>query len=244
MARLLLLILLVALLPCESFFGQAAAPVAQPQTFHVRGTVKDPVEAVVPKIKVTFQADQLTKTVTTNDNGVYEADLPLGEYTMTVQARGFNPYRRPLFRVTSPTNAVLNATLRTGNPCGDMIVTDGSGGPATDEQTEAVSAMCRREDIFTIPTADATKFQLSIRYGIRESNGSRYSYRREKTDQYGAPVLVAYNLFSLQADEVYFDEQSRTLEASGNVIVEDDLDTSAPVQSLTLKMVDGRVERR
>ena len=242
--RLPLLTSLVVLLVCESLFGQVATPVTQPQTFHVRGTIKDPLDAVIPKVRVTFQGEQLTKTVVTNDVGVYEADLPVGDYTMTAQSSGFNAYSRPLFRVMAPTTAVLNATLRVGNPCGDVVVANSSGGPATDEQMKEATDRCSGEDLFTIPAEESVKFQLSIRYGSREADGSTYSYAGEKPRQYQTPVFVAYNLFSLRADRVTYDDKSRIVEASGNVIVEDESGTSRPPDYVSFKMAEGRVERR
>jgi hypothetical protein len=229
---------------CATAFGQAAVPAPQPQTFHVRGTITDPTGALIPRINVTFQGEQLTKTVTTNEVGVYEADLPLGVYSMTTQGRGFVSYRRPLFRVTSPTTAVLNATLSIGNPCGDMVIGNSSGRPVTDEEMRAATEHCRRDEVFEIPAADGAKFQLSIRYGSREGQGTAHSYTGEKTRQYETPVFVAYNLFSLRADKVAYDEKSRIVEASGNVVVEDESGTSRPADHASFKMVDGRAKRR
>ncbi len=59
----------------------------------MQGTIKDPLEGVIRGVNVTFQHEQMSKTVSTNDVGVYEADLPLGDYTMTAQGpRGFRIY--------------------------------------------------------------------------------------------------------------------------------------------------------
>jgi hypothetical protein len=131
--------LLVILLVCEYAFGQAGT---QPQTFHIRGTITDPLEAVIRGVKVTFQNEQSSKIVTTN----YEADLPLASYTMTAQSPGFRLYQRPLFRVTSPNAAILNATLLVGKPCGDMIIVDGSGERVRDDQWKVAPEHCRREE--------------------------------------------------------------------------------------------------
>jgi hypothetical protein len=231
------------LLLCGVSFGQAATAAIQVQTFHVRGTITDPLEAVIPRVKVTFRSEQLSKTVNTNDLGTYEADLPIGVYTMTAQSPGFNFYSRPLFRVASPTTAVLNAMLRIGNPCGDMIVINSSGGPATDDQMKAATERCRREDVFTIPTGEGIEFQLSVRYGSREADGRTYRYIGE-TRPYETPVFVAYNLFSLRADKVSYDEKSRIVEASGNVIVDDESGRSRRADYASFRMVDGRAERR
>jgi len=122
------------------------------------------LEGVIPGVKVTFQNEQLTRTVITNNVGVYEADLPLGDYTMTAQGPlGFRPCRRPLFRLPSAT-AILNATLLVGNPCGDMIIVNYSGEPVTDEQWNAATERCRGEELIPIPSGDGLPLQLSIRY--------------------------------------------------------------------------------
>jgi len=123
--------------------------------------------------------------VITNNVGVYEADLPLGDYTMTAQGPlGFRPCRRPLFRLPSAT-AILNATLLVGNPCGDMIVVI-NGKPATQEQWEAATGRCRGEELIPIPSGDGLPLQLSIRYGSRtpsaeaHNRGKRQRHRGER----------------------------------------------------------------
>jgi hypothetical protein len=210
---------LAVLLFCGPLFGQPASLPTRPQTFHVRGTIKDPLAGVIPGVKVTFQSELLTMTVTTNNVGVYEADLPLGDYTMTARGpRGFRFYRRPLFHVTSQATVALNATLLVGR-------TDTCGG----------------EELIPIPSGDGLPFKLSVRYGSRTTVGSTYSYIGEKTPQYEAPVFAVYNLFSLQADKVTYDVEKRTMEASGNVVAVNELGTSQRADSMVFKIENGQV---
>jgi len=232
---------LAVLLFCSTLFGQPARPATQPQTFHVRGTITDPLEAVIREVKVTFRNEQLSKTVTTNDVGFYEADLTLGNYTMTAQSPSFRFYRRPLFRVTSPATVVLNATLLVGNPCGHMIIVNGSGEPVTDEQWEAATEHCRREELISIPSVNGLPFQPSILYGSRTPIGATYSYAGEKTPQYETPVFVAYNLFSLRADKVTYDAQKRIIEASGNVVAVNETGATQRADSMSFKIENGQV---
>jgi hypothetical protein len=235
-------VLLAVLLLCTALFGQSATTAAQAQTFHVQGTITDPLEAVIPGVKVTFQNQQLTTTVTTNNVGVYEADLPLGDYTMTAQGvPGFRIYHRPLFRVMSPTTAILNATLLVGNPCGDMVIGNSSGESVTDEQWRAATERCRGEELIPIPSRDGLRLQLSIRYGNRTPVGHTYIYTGEKTRQYETSVFVVYNLFSLQADKVTYDIQRQTIEATGNVIAVNELGTHQGANSMAFKIEDGQV---
>lgn len=231
---------LVVLFLCSTLFGQAARTTTQPQTVRVRGAIKDPLEAVIPGIKVTFQNRQLTTTVTTNNVGVYEANLPLGDYTMTAQGRGFRVYRRPLFRLRSPGTVILNATLLVGSPCGDLIVVNSSGEPVTDEQWKAATERCKGEEVIPIPSDDGLQLQLSIRYGSRTPVGSSYSYTGERTAQYETPVFVTYNLFSLQADSVNYDAQKRTIEAKGNVIATNEPGATQRADAMTFKIENGQ----
>ncbi|MBI3476958.1 MAG: carboxypeptidase regulatory-like domain-containing protein [Acidobacteria bacterium] len=88
-------VFLTVLLLCSTAFGQSGAPTTR--VFHVRGAITDLSGAVITGAKVEFHNAQFDKTVTTNQRGVYEADIPFGDSTMTVQAMGFKSYRRPLF---------------------------------------------------------------------------------------------------------------------------------------------------
>jgi hypothetical protein len=233
-------IFLLSLL-CSDLFGQSAA---QTTTFHIRGTITDSLEAVIPGAKVTFLNEQLTTTVNTNSVGIYEADLPLGSYTMTAQVPGFRLYRRPLFRVTAPSNLILNAMLLVGNPCGDIIIVNSSGETVTADQYKAATEHCRRDDPFRIPSRDGVPFELSIRYGERRPIGSTYSYRGEKTREYETPVFVAYNLFSLQADSVIYDATTRTFQASGSVVAVDESGATRRADAMTFKIEDGRATQQ
>ena len=86
-------------------------------------------------------------------------------------------------------------------------------------------------------------FELSIRYGSRTPNGSTYSYGGEKTRQYESPVLVSYNLFSLQADMVTYDVKHGTIAASGSVVMADELGATQRAESATFKIEDGQVSK-
>jgi hypothetical protein len=208
--------------------------VTQPQTFHIRGTITDSIEAVIPRVKVTFQSEQLRKTVTTNDVGVYEVDLPIGDYTMTAQTAGFRSYRRPLFRVRAPADLVFDVRLRLGR-CGDMVITDSSGGPPTDAEIYAATESCRHEDLFPLsPHRD--QLQLSIQYETRAKTANAFSYSGASRED---PVSLAYNLLSLRADRVVYHAREKTLEAQGNVVMEDE-SGKRRADAVAFRLEDGR----
>jgi lipopolysaccharide export system protein LptA len=229
---------LVVLLFCAALFGQSAAPSA-PQTFHIRGTIKDPTGSAIFRVRVAFQNEQLSKAMLTNDAGVYEADLPLGDYTMTAQGVNFRPYRRPLFRVTSPISLDFDVTLRPYESC-DILVFNSSGKVTPQEWAAAQQDSCLQEDFLAVPFGDVP-FRLSICYRGRTTAGKAYSYVGENTNQRATPVFVAYNLFTLQADKVRYDSNNHTIEASGEIVVVNEPGTIQRADSLTFKIDNGKV---
>jgi hypothetical protein len=101
---------LLAVAVCARFSGQAVPPVQAP-TFHIQGTVTDPIGSVIRNAKITFLSKKRTETVVTDDTGRYSAELPLGDYTMNAHSTGFETYRRPPFRVLSPASLVFDVNL-------------------------------------------------------------------------------------------------------------------------------------
>jgi hypothetical protein len=217
----------VLLFFCTALFGQSAT---QNRTFHVSGTVTIPVLAVIPGVEVVFEGGQLSTTVTTNAAGIYEADLPLGVYSMTAQHPGFWPYRRGLFEVMSPTTLSFDATLRVQGSC-DLIT---FGNLSPEERTAAQERICNPERDFTIPSKGRGEFRLCIQYRSRSDLGLSHSY----TD-----ALVAYNLFTLRADNVTYDEKQQTIEARGGVFVSEASAVQQRFESVLFKISDGRVAR-
>jgi hypothetical protein len=199
----------------------------------------DPSGAVIPRAKVAFQNMQFDKTVTTNESGVYEADLPFGNYTMTAQVVGFRPYRRPLFRVTSTGTIAFDVMLPVQPTC-DLTVVSSDRGTATPADWEAAKKhFCLREDSFSVPSNDGLPFQIWIRYAKHTVSGDRYSYTGEKTPN-DDPVVVAYNLFSLRADEVTYNAKSRTIRAIGNVVAVDEAGMTQRVDAMNIKFENGQ----
>jgi Carboxypeptidase regulatory-like domain len=230
-------VLLILLWSLGTAFGQVAIPANE--GFRIRGTITDETTAVIPRAKVVFQSKQIGKTVTTNERGVYETDLPFGNYTMTAEVLGFRPYRRPLFRVTSPRDITIDFTLPVQPTC-DLTVVRTNGGTATREDLEAAEKeFCLREDFFSIPSSDGVPFQVWIRYVKHIESGDSYVYTGAKTPN-DDPVFVAYNLFSLRADKVIYDAESRTIRANGNVVVAYESGLIPRADSVAFKIENGR----
>lgn len=211
------------------------------QVFHVEGAVRDPAGAVVPRAKVVFRSGSSETTIATNETGFYEVDLPLGTYTMTAKTSGFITYKRPLFRMDRPGRLVFDVGLQL-QECGDMVIGNSSGRPVTDAEIYAATESCRPEDLFRKQARDGTPFEISIRRESHTKSGNTYRYDAPHS-RYHAPVSVAYNVFSLHADHVSYNPKQNTLEATGNVIVEDE-SGKQEYDSVTFKLENGRASRQ
>ena len=70
---------------------------AQRTSATVRGTIRDPTQAVLPGVTVTLtnQDTGLVRSVVSNDQGIYSApDLPVGRYLVEAELSGFKKASR------------------------------------------------------------------------------------------------------------------------------------------------------
>jgi hypothetical protein len=139
-----LLLQLEVLAFCTALFCQSA-PTPPSKTFHVYGTITQ-LGDVSRGNWVVFEG---TSTISVNaDQGHYDSDLPLGVWTATVTSRqtGTTVKRsRPrLFRVTTPTDVVLDLFVRPPVLC-DMA----GASDTTPEQWDHIHAGLRWYEILS-----------------------------------------------------------------------------------------------
>src|SRR4030095_4849067 len=94
--------------PATTFAGSTGA---------IRGVVKDPNGAVVPGAEVSATRENSSEkfTTTTDDEGRYLLrNVPVGLYSLRIQANGFNPYVVDRVFVYSSNVVEVNATLNVG----------------------------------------------------------------------------------------------------------------------------------
>jgi hypothetical protein len=136
------------------------------------------------------------------------------------------------FRVQSAMTITLNGTLYGIYSC------DGVWGGKDAE--EVYKDDCGGEDSFPFPSRDGAPFRLEIHYVRRERGEKRVSYSSTTVVQ--RPVLVAYNLFALQAESVDYNATDGTIRAYGHVIFEDP-SGQVNVGSAGFKFNDGKATR-
>jgi|SRR5271168_3400214 len=228
---------LAALLIHASSFGQSVDPAAQLKTFHVGGTITSSSGYLVDGAKITFHRSGFSRTVVTNNKGIYEADLPLGDYSMTIKSIVFRVCHRPLFRVLSPVHITFDFALHPAR-----IFTDQPLNPEDPQAREAAlyDISSYGEEFLPVPSDDGMPFQLYVHYVNRGQTGQTYMYAGDNYPPYKNPVFVAYNLFTLQADRVRYDAHSRTLEANGNVVVSNESGVTQRAESVIFKIANGQ----
>jgi len=127
------------------------------------GTVTDATGGAVPNAKVTI-TDQNKGTdfdVTTNESGNYDkGQLIPGTYTVTVEAPGFNKYKRPDVTVQVDNAAKVDAPLQAGNVSEVVEVT--AAAPTLQTDRADVSTTFSSRQLIDIPSLgrNAQAFQL------------------------------------------------------------------------------------
>jgi hypothetical protein len=110
LSRLLVVVAVVALCCCSSLLAQ--------QTLGgITGEVSDASGGVIPNARVTIVDEQtsLTRTALTNGSGTYSfVNLPIGTYTLTYTADGFDVQKTQHITVQANRTATVNASLKIG----------------------------------------------------------------------------------------------------------------------------------
>jgi len=235
--------MLVALLPYATLFGQSVAPVVRPPASHVHGIVRSTSDdSPLPSTKVVFKGEKFSTTLYTDGAGAYQAALPVGTYTMTVEPSDyrFPVYQRPLFRVGPSMNITIDVSIPSEVMIGcDIGVRLGQTEPDPDDYVNS----CGGSVSFPVPSQEGTPLEVLIRFGGRELSERGYVYTAEwnsSPTHIGTQVFVAYNLFTLLADRVAYDARTGIVEANGHVTAEGADGKKRRADSMTFKIENGQ----
>ena len=91
--------------------------IAQQTLGGITGEVTDASGGVIPNVAVTAldEATSLTRTTTTNGSGTYAlVNLPIGTYTLTYKADGYDLQKTQHITVQANRTATVNAALKVG----------------------------------------------------------------------------------------------------------------------------------
>jgi hypothetical protein len=167
--------------------------------------------------------------VKVNKAGVYEADVPLGVYS--VSAFEMSHPRR--IRVMSPTSVVVNIYLPTPVGC-DLVIVPRPGESPTPEQQEAERIRtCYGEEHHSLPSRDGESFEVDLS-GLGGASGCPHVKGNKAHREF-----ATYNLFSVQADRVTYHPAEQTIEAQGNVVFRNE-NGEHTATSATFHVQDGQ----
>lgn len=184
----------------------------------VTGVVSDQTGAIIPNAEVSFEGINGKKLTTTNMFGRYWAQLPRGEYKMTVSARGYCDISRPTFELGQLETLTFNVTLFSR-----IIRTLVEIDPVTKKRIERSIARNPFEEIvFKICNRDRPG-SVTIRYGKMVMENQTYVFSGFSTSIRGIldgntferedlmPVSVFFGNEELRSDEVRFDKKKEIL---------------------------------
>jgi hypothetical protein len=137
--------LLAALLCLPAALGQTV-------TGSITGLVTDPSDAVVVGANVTAEnsATSVKTTVRTNASGVYTIRfLPIGTYTVTIEATGFTTQKIPPFALEINRTAKIDAQMEIG--ASTTVVVQGETHPILDTTDSTLGNTLSTNEIANIP---------------------------------------------------------------------------------------------
>lgn len=164
-ASLLFVLLNLCLLP--------AGLKAQVTTATLYGNVMDSGGAVVPQATVSIKnlATNITTTVTTNGSGQYRFDLvPVGTYSVTVSADGFEKFVQASVPLTVNAQARVDAQLTVGQV--DQTVTITAEPPQLNLESGVVDRTLEAREVNNLPILDRNIYNLmTLIPGVQANTG-------------------------------------------------------------------------
>jgi hypothetical protein len=164
-----LLLLIVGLFPMA--WGQA-------NTGRLDGTVQDPQGAYLPgvKVEVVNTGTNAKWTTQTDSQGVFIFPvLPVGTYTLTVEAPGFKKFVRENIRVDVAVYASVNVKLEVGGVVEEVTVTS-TGEEVISKTSQELTTVISRRPILDMPLVARNPITLAtLSAGVTTSGGERAS---------------------------------------------------------------------
>jgi hypothetical protein len=150
---LLLVMLLVFLTPA----------VAQEVTAAITGTVVDPSGAAIPNASVIAKDTErgITLPTQTNETGVYTLPrVPIGTYTLRIEAKGFQTAVHPAFTLTLNQTARIDVAMKVGQ-VGETVEVTGAA-PVLQTSSTEVSTLIDSKTTDSMPLMSRNYMQLTL----------------------------------------------------------------------------------
>ena len=139
----------------------------------IRGTVKDPSGAVIGGAKITaiLQATNATRTAASDIRGEYVfPTLPVGRYTVEIEAPGFKKYSNRDLDVTIGHVIVVDAALELGEV--SQVITAEAKAPLVETSSTQLGAVVNEATITNLPLNARDTYQLlQLQPGVQSQQG-------------------------------------------------------------------------
>ncbi|MCW5977910.1 MAG: carboxypeptidase regulatory-like domain-containing protein [Bryobacteraceae bacterium] len=188
-----------------ALFCAAAGLNAQTTTAMLRGTVFDPTMAPVPQaeVKAANSATGFTRSVATNDAGDYViADLPYGNYTVSVTKEGFQQLHRSGITLNVGQRLTLDLSLVVGEVAQSVTVT--AEAPTLREADASLGQVIENKRIQEIPVVGR-----SFTHMLYTVPGAQFSptgqYAANSFMSAGTAIGVGFNGMRAEMNEYQLD---------------------------------------
>lgn len=218
-----LLIRLVALVFLGWIMFYPGHSLAQTTFGRLLGTVRDPSGAVIPgaSVRVTNQATNINRDVTTDVNGNYEVThLGAGLYTVALESPGFKRFVRRDVPLESLGTVRVDATLAVGEVTAEVTVT--TAAPVLETETPIIAQVRSRRQILELPlnlisiaTGSALTYELTrLTPTAFQGGGSRRAMGG------GRGSSSYFNVDGISANSPAFGNQIAVLSPNAEVVEE------------------------
>lgn len=144
----------------------AVAASAQTSSGTINVIAEDSTQAIVQdaSVSVTNKGTGLTRSGSTAARGEYQATfLPAGEYSITVQAKGFKRSTLPSFTLQVDQNATVRITLSPGDVVESVQVTEST--PLLETETSSLGQVIENKKVLDLPLNGRNPFALGLLAG-------------------------------------------------------------------------------
>ena len=231
--RLLLRVFAFALVAlCASFVPRVA--LAQLTNGDVIGTVTDTSGAVIPGAKVTLTntGTKVAASTTTSGTGDYTFNLLIpGQYTLTIEAKGFKKLVIPGFALAAGDRLRENVNMELGSV--DETVTVSTAAPLLQTDSSTVQSTVTEQSVQDLPLNGRNFINLvQVQAGVNQGQGSSISSGQRPDDRAATSTVVANGQSDLFNNEM-IDGMDNNEREQGFIGVAPSIDAISEVQVQT-----------
>ena len=217
---------------CAGFFARFAQ--AQLTNGDVIGTVTDTSGAVIPGAKVTLTntGTNIAASTTTNGTGDYTFNLlNPGQYTVTIEAKGFKKLVIPGFALAAGDRLRENANMEPGNV--EETVQVSAAAPLLQTDSSTVQSTVTEQSVQDLPLNGRNFINLvQVQPGVNAGSPSAISSGQRPNDRAATSTVSANGQSDLYNNQM-IDGMDNNVRAQGLIGVSPSIDAIAEVQVQT-----------